>query len=161
MTKPSAKLKIAELAKTGMGNTEIAHTVGVTPRYARKVRAELGLPSQVRPSRAGSVLELVQDGLTNGEIAERLDMTERSVGRIKAVADVPRAAANTPHDSATLTRIRELSDEGWPTGEISETLGLDYKLCSTHGNKHSGKEWNTVARWAARVHPELYRELIA
>lgn len=57
-------------------------------------------------------------------------------------------------------RILHLSSvEGWPTAEISATLGVSRQSAYDYGARGAGKEWNKVARWAIKNHRRLWEEL--
>ncbi len=119
-------------------------------------------------TRLDAVRALVERGFTNKQIAAELGLKSvDSVTRLRRQAGVSDNRQNRdPLDEATRARIYELINvEEWPPGEVVATLGVSFesvrKFGQYTGYPQAGKDWNKIARWCARVHPRLYRELIA
>lgn len=70
---------------------------------------------------------------------------------------MPKGKSLTPQEREEILRLSE--QERWPTQEIAETLGVSRQTAYDHGVRGPGKEWNKVARWAAKNHERLFEEL--
>lgn len=114
---------------------------------------------------ADEIVRLAKAGFMDVEIAERLGISAYKAGYYRRKAKVPAARNKNPNnkpDEALIAQMQARTEEGWPPGEIARTLrvGLDSvrTWCDT---KQNWRDWNKVARWASRHHPDLYKELIA
>lgn len=106
------------------------------------------------------ILALHGEGLSDAAIADRLGLGFSTVQRHRRIGGIQLR----PHGSLTpetVREIRRLSDEeGWPPGEIANHFGVSYDTIYAHlGKTPHGREWNKVARWAAKNHRALWEEL--
>lgn len=98
--------------------------------------------------------------LSDEEIAERVGINARRVSNRRRALGVTRPNHNKT-EPAIVAEIHRLHDEEeWPPGEICATLGLDTKTVWRYlGSTETGRQWNAVARWAAKNHQQLWEEL--
>lgn len=112
---------------------------------------------------ADEIVRLAKAGLMDVEIAARLDISAYKAGYHRRKARVTAARNKNPNnkpDDALIAEMRKRSEEGWPPGEISRTLNVGLHSVRTWcDTKQNWRDWNAVARWAARHHRKLYEEL--
>lgn len=111
------------------------------------------------------VKSLLGEGLDDYAIAERLGLKVLTISshrfRITGRRGTGRAVrANGKTDEETLNRIRELSSEGWPPGEIQAELGVSADVVRRYQtHPENGQAWAAVARWASKNHPKLWMQI--
>lgn len=129
---------------------------GVSIRTARMSRHE---PTCTR------VKALLAEGLDDYAIAERIGLKHESVARYRRGLTDRRGSGRTFRpanrtDDATIARIRELSAEGWPPGEICVELDVSRDVVRRYQTRpENGREWRDVARWASLRYPQLWLEI--
>lgn len=111
-----------------------------------------------RRERDAMILELSAT-LSDEEIAERVGINARRVSNRRRALGMTRPNHNQT-EPAIVAEIHRLAAESVPPGEIAATVGVSYWTVNEHiGPTESGREWNKVARWAAKHHRALWEEL--
>lgn len=107
------------------------------------------------------IVALARDqGLSDEEIGRAVGLSASSIARIRLGARILRKPHGSPPQELIDEIIERATVDGWPRGEICDTLGLTRDQVRHWMPKTPhGRDWNKVARWAARHHRELYEEL--
>lgn len=104
------------------------------------------------------VTTLFHAGHTDEEIAKAVSLSVSRTSVIRQKLGLRREPNNKTPDE-TIKLIRKLSDEGWPPGEISETLGVSAGVAHRWSNDTSGPEWRAMMAWINLNHLKLYRKI--
>lgn len=106
------------------------------------------------------VAELARQDVDDETIADALGISKSRVSAMRREAGIKLRANNSLPPEVIAEIHRRLEEDEWPPGEISATLGLNPSTVYGHlGATETGKQWNKVARWAAKNHQALWEEL--